>query len=58
MFIPTTAEGLDTDVYDHTASLLYGSAFFVHLQEDVRQRNTQRRLIMSQMWDCRVKNIR
>ena len=58
MFIPTTAEGLDTEVYDHTVSLLHGSTFFVDLQEDIRQRNTQHRLIMSQMWDCRVKNVR
>jgi len=27
MFIPTTAEELDTEVYNHTANLLHSSTF-------------------------------
>jgi len=38
MLIPTTAEQLDTEVYNHTTSLLQGSNFFGHLQEGIRQR--------------------
>jgi hypothetical protein len=38
MFIPTTAQKLDTKVYNYTVTLLHTSAFFAHLQGGIRQR--------------------
>jgi hypothetical protein len=40
VFIPTTAQELDTQVYNHTADLLHFSAFIGRFQEGTRKKNT------------------
>jgi hypothetical protein len=33
MLIPTTAQQLDTKIYNHTTCILHAAVFFVHLLE-------------------------
>jgi len=40
MFTPTTAQELDTRVYNHTAGLLHFSAFIGQFEGDIRKKNT------------------
>jgi hypothetical protein len=40
VFIQTTAQQLDTKVYNHKADLIHFSAFFGHFQGDTRNKNT------------------
>jgi len=55
VFIPTTVQQLDTKVYNHVTSLLHVSAFFSQLKGGIRQRKAQNWLIMSWMYNCKVK---